>query len=410
MMQASRTAVQSPARAAGDVHALVDLSFCLALIGGRDARLLEVVLGHVPGSLAISAVTTAALHLRAARSSDPARNRQALAHFLLPLATVDFDAAAAAALATLEQEDMGAGVAASNEALMVAAQAVALDAAIITCAPHLYEGLQGVRLQSLALRQGGLHTALPTVQATPRPAEHSLILAMGSHDLTLDLVGERLHAQRPGLLFCTSHVGSRDGLLALRRGEAHLAGAHLLDGETGEYNITQVRTLLGNEGCHGVVVGFVQRTQGLIVAHGNPKAIHSITDLARADITFVNRQPGAGTRVLLDHLLRRNGMTPQQVIGYGHEESSHTGVTAAIASGVADCGLGIQAAASAHNLGFVPLCNERYDLVIPAEHFTGALLAPLLALLRKPESDLLRAIGALGGYSTEGMGRVLAEF
>ncbi len=168
--------------------------------------------------------------------------------------------------------------------------------------------------------------------------------------------------------------------------------------------------MLGEAGCHGVVVRFVQRTQGLIVARGNPKQIHSIVDLARGDVRFINRQRGAGTRVLLDHLLRQQGIAPAQVQGYGREESSHTGITAAIAAGTADCGLGIQAAAAAHDLGFVPLCHERYDLVIPAEHFTGALLAPLLALLRKPEPDLLRAIGALGGYSTEGMGRVLAEF
>ena len=246
--------------------------------------------------------------------------------------------------------------------------------------------------------------------ACTRLIEHSLILAMGSHDLTLDLVGERLHAQRPGLLFCTSHVGSMDVLLALRRGEAHLAGAHLLDAETGEYNVAQVQRVLGDAGRHGVLVGFVQRVQGLIVARGNPKAIHSIADLARPDVRFINRQPGAGTRVLLDHLLRRQAIAPAQVNGYTHEVSSHTGITAAVASGAADCGLGILAAASAHDLGFVPLCNERYDLVIPAEHFTGALLAPLLALLRTPEPDLLRAIGALGGYSTEGMGRILAEF
>ncbi len=125
---------------------------------------------------------------------------------------------------------------------------------------------------------------------------------------------------------------------------------------------------------------------------------------------FVNRQPGAGTRVLLDHLLRKQGLRAEQVHGYAHEENSHTGVAAAIASGVVDCGMGIQAAATAQDLDFVPLCSESYDLVIPAEHFAGPLLAPLLALLRRPEPDLLRAIGALGGYSTDGMGIVLAEF
>ncbi len=387
---------------AAHVRALVDLSFCLALIGTCDARLIDAVQGFAPGALGISAVTTAALHLRAARSSNPQRNRAALAQFLLPLVTVDFGASAATALAALER---GASTTAapSNEAVMVAAQAVALDAEVLTCAPQLYATFAGVRLRTLAI-------APQLVAASLDVQPHSLILAMGSHDLTLDLVGERLHAQQPALLFCTSHVGSLYGLVALRRGAAHLAGAHLLDAETGDYNVAQVRRVLGDEGCHGVVVGFVQRTQGLIVARGNPKGIHAIADLQRADVRFINRQPGAGTRVLLDHLLRQNGIAPAEVNGYGREESSHTGITAAIGAATADCGLGIQAAAAAHDLGFVPLCHERYDLVIPAEHFTGALLAPLLALLRKPEPDLLRAIGALGGYSTEGMGRVLAEF
>lgn len=398
-------ALDAGARADAPVRALVDLSFCLALIGTRDERLMQALQAFAPGALAISAVTTAALHLRAARSSNPARNRQALDQFLLPLRIVEFGATAAAALAALERNDF-AGVGASNEAVMVAAQAAALDAAVLTCTPELYGSIYGVRLQPHGFAPDRLVDAQPSASSE----QHGLILAMGSHDLTLDLVGERLHALRPGLLFCTSHVGSMDGLLALRRGEAHLAGAHLLDSETGAYNVTQVRHVLGEQGCHGVIVGFVQRIQGLIVAHGNPKSIYAIDDLKRHDVVFVNRQPGAGTRVLLDHLLRTREIRPQQVRGYEHEESSHTGITAAIASGAADCGLGIQAAAAAHDLGFVPLCHERYDLVIPAQHFTGALLAPLLALLRKPEPDLLRAIGALGGYSTEGMGRVLAEF
>ncbi len=231
---AARAATGAAGSASGGlVAALVDLSFCLALIGTRDARLMQAVQQYRPGALGISAVTTAALHLRAARSSEAARNRHALAQFLLPLASVDFDAGAALALATLERRASGAAAAHSptNEALMVAAQAVALDAIVLTCAPERYAGLQGVRLQVLAV------TPSLTTAAVAQ-AEHSLILAMGSHDLTLDLVGERLHAQRPGLLFCTAHVGSMDGLQALRRGEAHLAGAHLLDAETGEYNVS----------------------------------------------------------------------------------------------------------------------------------------------------------------------------
>ncbi len=262
--------VREPSPKHASVRSLVDLSFCLALIGSRDERLKAAVLGYAPGELAISAVTAAALHLRAARSSNPARNRLALAQFLLPLAVAEFGADAATMLAGFERGDL-AGAATSSEAIMVAAQAVALDASVLTCAPILYRGLSGVRLHAIDSARGDAAEGLSGFSPLNAAQPHGLILAMGSHDLTFDLVGERLHRQRPELLFCTSHVGSMDGLLALRRGEAHLAGVHLLDAETGVYNIPQVRRVLGDEGCHGVIVGFVQRIQGLIVARGNPK-------------------------------------------------------------------------------------------------------------------------------------------
>lgn len=388
----------------GRVRLLIDTSFCLALIRTHSPRLAAIFAESIPGEVAISAVTVAALQRRVLGSSNPARNRAALEQFLLPLEVVDFDAAAAVALAALEIR-AGTSVAPSAEALMVAAQAAVLEATVVTCLPQMYGPIPGVTLLPLE------PDALPAPPPLPMKqlAAQGVILAMGSHDLTLDLVGERLHAVAPHLLFCTAHVGSLDGLLALQRGEAHLAGAHLLDEETGDYNVAHIKRYLTPQGVRVVLLGFVQRVQGLIVAQGNPLAIHSVGDLLRDDVRFVNRQPGAGTRLLLDHTLRREHLSPEGVRGYTHEEPSHAGVATAIASGSADCGLGIQAAASAHGLDFVPLFNERYDLVIPVEHFESALLAPLLALLRRPGPDLLRAVQALGGYTTAGMGTVLAE-
>ena len=235
------------------------------------------------------------------------------------------------------------------------------------------------------------------------------IIAIGSHDMTLDLLADSLHAEHPGLTLVSAHVGSLNGLLALHRGEAHLAGTHLLDEKTGRYNVDAVQRTLTAHGMDVVLVGFVNRIQGLIVQAGNPKAIMTLADLLRDDVTFVNRQPGAGTRVLLDYTLKSQSATGAQIRGYGHEETSHLAVATLVANGRADCGLGIQAAAQAHGLGFVPLFEERYDLAIPTRHYENALLAPLLDLLRRPTSDFLRRVGALGGYDTQNMGKVMAE-
>jgi molybdate-binding protein/predicted nucleic acid-binding protein len=385
------------------VVSLIDESFCLALIGTRVETLRAAVAAHEPGTLGISAVTAAALHRRALRSADPERNQRALAQFLLPLEVVEFGAAAAQRLPLVERAASGA----SGPALLVAAQALALDAAVLTCLPDLYAGIDGLRLAAVPVEPQA--RALPPAAQPTALTLSRTILAVGSHDPTLDLVGERLHVLDPGINVCTAHVGSLDGLLALRRGEAHLAGCHLLDEETGAYNLPHVRRLLAPHGVRAVLVGFVMRVQGLLVARGNPKRIEHIADLARPDVRFANRRPGAGTRVRLDHALQVAGIAPDRVAGYEHELPSHAAVAAAVAAGAADCGLGIQAAAQAHGLGFVPLFEEEYDLVIPVEHYESALLAPLLALLRRPDGELLQAVAALGGYTTERMGVVQAE-
>jgi putative molybdopterin biosynthesis protein len=229
------------------------------------------------------------------------------------------------------------------------------------------------------------------------------IFAIGSHDITLDLLAQHLseHDRR----LTSANVGSLGGLVALRRGEAHLAGSHLLDPESGEYNLSYIHQYL--PGVPVRVITLVGRQQGLLVPQGNPKGINSLQDLIRSDISFVNRQRGAGTRVLLDYHLERQGIPSKQILGYEQEEYTHLAVAAAVSSGRADCGLGIAAAAQALDLDFVPLFQERYDLVIPLQHLSGPLLSPLLEVIQSEEFK--QAVGQLAGYDTTVSGNLVAE-
>lgn len=242
----------------------------------------------------------------------------------------------------------------------------------------------------------------------PRQIENTIV-AIGSHDMTLDLLADLLQRKHPTMRLSSAHVGSVSGLLALQRDEAHLAGSHLLDEETGEYNTGYIQRMLVEKGIHVVLVGFVTRSQGLMVPKGNPKGIQTLDDLLRDDVVFINRQRGAGTRVLLDYELKQRGLNPRQIQGYERQEYTHLAVAAAVKSGAADTGLGILAAARALDLDFVPLLDERYDLVIPVKYYTSELLQPLLALIRDRSSGFAQAVEALGGYSTAQMGQVLAE-
>ncbi len=229
------------------------------------------------------------------------------------------------------------------------------------------------------------------------------IFCIGSHDLTLDLMSQFLaeHDRR----LASANVGSQGGLIALRRGEAHLAGSHLLNPETGEYNISYVRQYLPNIPVR--VVALVGRDQGLMVRRGNPKGVKGLEDLARPEVQFVNRQRGAGTRVLLDYHLNRMSIQPERIAGYSQEEYTHLGVAAAVASGRADCGMGIAAAAQALDLEFIPLFQERYDLVIPKPFAEDALLAPLFEVLT--DRRFREAVAQLPGYDVSVMGIVVLE-
>jgi putative molybdopterin biosynthesis protein len=229
------------------------------------------------------------------------------------------------------------------------------------------------------------------------------IFCIGSHDMTLDLLAQFLSERDRRLV--SANVGSQGGLIVLKRGEAHLAGSHLLDPETGEYNLSYIRQYLS--GVSVKVFGFVGREQGLMVRRGNPKGVHGLEDLGRSDVRFMNRQRGAGTRVLLDYQLSKLGILIDTIQGYNQEEYTHLGVAAAVTSGRADCGLGIPAAAQSLNLDFIPLFQETYQLIIPKIFAESDLLAPLFEVLE--DRVFQQAVMNLPGYDVSKMGRLMVE-
>jgi putative molybdopterin biosynthesis protein len=227
------------------------------------------------------------------------------------------------------------------------------------------------------------------------------IVAIGSHDPILDLAASILRATNPAVTLASGNVGSMGGLIALRDGLCHLAGSHLLDPDTGAYTLPYVDRLLVDRDI--AVVRLVHREQGLLAAPGNPLGLTGLADLARPELRYVNRQRGAGTRVLLDYELDRLQIEATTITGYTREEPTHLAVAAAIAAGRADCGLGVKAAARAFELDFVPVAQEPYDLVLEQEMLEHELLAPIWALLATAE--FRSAVEQLGGYDTAEMGR-----
>ena len=229
------------------------------------------------------------------------------------------------------------------------------------------------------------------------------IIVVGSHDICLDILGSELRRRFPGLSLSSAHVGSMGGLMALKRGEAHLAGIHLLDEETGEYNSSYLKRYLPGRNIALVNMSF--REQGLMVAAGNPKKIRGVGDLCRDDIIFVNRQRGAGTRILLDYQLKQAGIEPALIAGYEREEFTHMAVAADVLDGVADAGMGILAAARALGLGFIPVTTERYDLAIPEAYMDLPRIKALLLVLRS--GSFKDKVHSLGGYDTSHTGEIL---
>ncbi|HEY5502379.1 MAG TPA: molybdopterin biosynthesis protein [Candidatus Anoxymicrobiaceae bacterium] len=229
------------------------------------------------------------------------------------------------------------------------------------------------------------------------------ILAIGSHDVSLDLLSTRIREEDPSLSLASANVGSMGGIIAIKEGQAHIAGTHLLDPETGDFNVPYILERLSPDEVLLVHLGW--REQGLMVAPGNPAGIEGAADLARKDVRFVNRQKGSGTRLLLDYELGRLGVDPGEVTGYEREMFTHTAVAAAVKSGSADAGLGVLAAARALGLDFVPVARERYDLLVLGSFSVTRGFEALTSALKDPRYR--EQVEALGGYDLSESGKII---
>lgn len=231
------------------------------------------------------------------------------------------------------------------------------------------------------------------------------ILCTGSHDLAIGVLEDQLKRRHPELKIAATNVGSLGGLLALQRGETHMAGTHLLDPDTGVYNVPDIRRAIPK--LPATLIHLARREQGILVPRGNPKALAGLKDLTGAGVRFVNRQPGSGTRVLLDYELKKRGIEPSAIAGYEREEFTHMAVGVAVASGLADAGLGVRAAAQALGLDFIPIGEEEYDLLISRSFLESSHGEALLAIIRAGE--FRAAVTALGGYDTTRTGESLYQ-
>lgn len=237
----------------------------------------------------------------------------------------------------------------------------------------------------------------------PEAIENTLVI-VGSHDNTLDILANQMKVRDFRFDLSSSNVGSLGGLIALKNGYCHASGTHLLDTETGVYNISYIKQYLPD--LRVKLVNLVYRQQGLIVPAGNPKGITGIHDLARGDVTFVNRQGGSGTRILLDYRLAELDIKPESIQGYQQEEFTHMSVAVSVLSGAADAGLGIYAAAKALNLDFVPIVTEEYDLAIPERFLEDEKVQVMLEVIRS--GPFKEAVNQMGGYDTSNTGSVIA--
>ncbi|MGE5379683.1 MAG: molybdopterin biosynthesis protein [Methylocystaceae bacterium] len=219
------------------------------------------------------------------------------------------------------------------------------------------------------------------------------LVCNGSHDLVIDVLGDIMYRQY-GLRIISANTGSMGALAALRRREAHLGGMHLLEPSNGQYNISYVKKYLDETNCQ--LLNLVIRRQGIMVAPGNPLNISGIGDLKREEVRFINRQRGAGTRVLLDYLLEQEGIEPSQVNGYHREEFTHLAVAAAVEGGSADAALGIYASAQALGLDFIPVAEEDYDLCLLSDLWPDNWLNIMQKVING--NEFKAEVARLGGY------------
>jgi len=242
----------------------------------------------------------------------------------------------------------------------------------------------------------------------PNPAQPSGArpIVITGHDVGLDILANRLEKHTGGIRPLRSFVGSMDSLISMYRGESDIVSTHLLDGDTGEYNLPYIRRLL--VGSSYMVVNLLTRNAGLYVNRGNPHRLEHWSDLSRPGLRLVNREKGSGARVLLDEQLRLHGIKPGQLEGYGFEQTNHIGVASKVASGEADVGIGIEKAANiVGGLDFIPLIRERYDLVVLKHPENLSWIHSLLHILRS--DDFRQELGSIAGYDLSRTGDILLE-
>ena len=229
------------------------------------------------------------------------------------------------------------------------------------------------------------------------------LVVIGSHDPLLDELGNMMHTENRSVFMSSSHVGSMGGIMAMRRKESHAAGCHLLDTETGEYNLSFMRKYFPDRDVR--LMRCVGRQQGLMLQKGNPLGIENFDDIIKKNARYVNRQKGSGTRILADYLIRENSLDEKDIYGYEREELTHTSVAAQIACGSADAGMGIFSAAQLYGLDFLPVCIEEYDLIIPDYAWDTPMVQQMLKTLTSDEFK--KKILSLGGYTIDAPGEII---
>ncbi len=235
--------------------------------------------------------------------------------------------------------------------------------------------------------------------------DHTIIM-IGSHDNTIDVLANELKKRDSRLHLSSSNVGSMGGLMAIRRGQTHLAGSHLLDTESGDYNFSYVERYLRDVPLR--LVQLARRAQGLLVRPGNPKSIQGVADLLRSDVVFINRQGGSGTRILLDYQLAKLGIEAGRIQGYDQDEFTHMAVAVNVLSGRADAGMAIYSAARALHLDFIPVAEERYDLIIPEACWEDFKIQQLLDIIGS--ASFRQMVEAMGGYDVRETGMIMGRW
>ena len=270
--------------------------------------------------------------------------------------------------------------------------------AAMTLAMSRSDGIVRIPAESEGVDEGEI---VRTELIRPRHLIDRTVIVSGSHDIALDILGSKFSELPGSSKMVSTNVGSVGGLLALSKGYAHIAASHLLDEDTGQYNVGSVERHL--QGIEVKVFNFVGRTQGLIVKIGNPLNLGSLQDIVETKCNFINRQRGSGTRLLLDFLLKQGGIDPGHITGYESEEYTHWNIAAAVSSGIADVGVGIMAAARGQELDFIPLGQEKFQLIVPTDIMNkNQNVKQFMRLLK--ERSLRSQIEAIGGYDVAAMG------